>query len=499
MSLNAVELRPRTIGEVIGVTFSLYRTHFLTFLGIAAVVAVPGLILSSLGSLTPVIQGAIAPQAFIDPGADLGDVGGLFAALGFASMCLTVLTLIFGVLWPLMEGALTHSAIETMLGRAPSIGASYGEARKRWGALWGSNLLAQLLIGAASFVGYILFAGGLGMVGAVGMAEGDGAAQVLAVILSLLCLPILLVGLAIALVLSVLWAFRAPAVIGEGADSFQALARSGALTRRDRFRLVGRYLVLVLIEFFVLGLPALLIAAVLAVGALLTPGRSQEEALRALIPTLVGGSVLALALAFIGTLLLVPLRAIFNVVNYFDMRIRKENLAAALAQGVPAPAEAAPEAVVIPAAPAAQPAPVAAAPGAAASIALTPLVPAAPLDAVAHAPPQDLAALSPGQRVGVLFNRVRYEGENPQLLNDLGLAYADLGDYGGALDALTRARALAPRDADIAFNLAQVHLGRKDVNAAREMLQEYLRLETDPAEVARVRETPRFQQLLASN
>lgn len=468
---------------MIGLTFSLYRRHFLTFLGIAAVVAAPGLILSSLGSLIPAIQVAIVPQTFIDPGADLGDAGGVFAALGFASLCLAALTLIFGVFWPLMEGALTHSAIENVLGRAPGVGASYGEARKRWGALWGSNLLAQIVISATLLVGTIFFTAGLGIAGAVGTVEGDGAAQVLGVIISLMCLPVLLIGVLVALVVSVLWTFRAPAVIGEGADSVQALLRSAAITRRDRVRLVGRYLVLFLIEFVVLVLPALLIAAVLAMGALLSAGRSEEEALRMLVPAIVGGTVLTVALAFIGTLVLVPLRAIFNVVNYFDMRIRKENLAVALAR-IESTVAAAPEAVVI----APVPAPVA-------------LVAATTMAAGTHAPPppQDLSTLTPGQRVGVLFNRVRSEGENPQLLNDLGMAFADLGDYGGALDALTRARTLAPQDADIAFNLAQVHLGRSDMDAARAMLHEYLRLETDPAEAARVRETPRFERLLTSD
>jgi hypothetical protein len=484
MTSNAVELRPRTIGEVIGLTLSLYRKHFLSFLGIAAVVAVPGLILASLSNLIPAAQAALAPEAFIDPSADLGAVAGVVGLLSFGALCVSVLALVYGIFWPLMEGALVHSTIERMLGRAPSLGASYGEARKHWGPLWGSNILAQLGIFAALFAAYVMLAFGLGIAAAAGMSQGDGAAGTLAVGLSLLCLPVLLIGVVIAIVLSINWVFRAPAVMGESIDSIQALRRSTAIARGDRWRLFGRYVLLFAVEFVVLALPALLVLAIVGIGAVIAPSRTPEEALRALVPTIIGGTVLSVALTFVGMLLLVPLRAIFTVVNYFDMRIRKENLELTLAQPAPvAEAPAAPPATVQPAT--------------AVVVTAPPTRAVAPVVGIYTPAPMDLSTLSPGQRVGVLFTRVRTEGDNPQTLNDLGMAFAAVGDSSGALDTLARARRLAPHDPDIAFNMAQVHLSRKEDDAAREMLQEYLRLETNPEDAARVREDPRFQRLLS--
>ena len=96
----------------------------------------------------------------------------------------------------------------------------------------------------------------------------------------------------------------------------------------------------------------------------------------------------------------------------------------------------------------------------------------------------------------MLFNRIRVEGQNADLLNDLGLAYMEVGDLGGALDAFTRARQLNPNDADIAYNLLLLHLSRKDASAARSTMQDYLRLETNAVDLERVRNDPRFKELL---
>lgn len=103
---------------------------------------------------------------------------------------------------------------------------------------------------------------------------------------------------------------------------------------------------------------------------------------------------------------------------------------------------------------------------------------------------------SAGQKIGMLFNRIRNEGASADLLNDLGLAYMDVGDLSGALDAFTRARQLNAADADIAYNLMLLHLNRKDKAAARASMQDYLRLETNAADLERVRNNPKFKELL---
>ena len=104
--------------------------------------------------------------------------------------------------------------------------------------------------------------------------------------------------------------------------------------------------------------------------------------------------------------------------------------------------------------------------------------------------------LSPGRRIGVLYNRLRAEGDSAKLLNDLGLAYMEVGDTWGAVEMFDRGRAIAPNDADLAYNLMLAQLQGNDMNAARKQMSDYLRLETDPDDAARVRNTPRFKDLL---
>jgi hypothetical protein len=242
---------------------------------------------------------------------------------------------------------------------------------------------------------------------------------------------------------------------------------------------------LALIEFLLVALPMLIVigvAAIFAAGLAGATGAGGESFTieRAYLPVLIALTVISAGLGFFATLLITPVRVIFTAVNYIDLRVHKENLALQLAPvppvTVPDAAPALAAQVIVPA-----PAPVVAS-----------VAPTAPLSQ----PMPPLESLSPGQRIGVLFNRLRSEGDSPQVLSDLGLAYMQVGDLYGAAEALTRARALAPADADITYNLMLVQLERRDVDAARALMSEYLRLETNADDLAIVRNNPRFKSLL---
>jgi hypothetical protein len=473
MTTNAVELRPRSAGEVLGLSFDLYRKNFPLFIGIAAVVLVPLLMLSTLSQLLPLLQVAMLP-ASLESSSDAA--GGAFFALTLTSYCFSAIALVLGVFWPWMEGALTFNVIERVLGRAPGLGQSYRETRPRWGALWGSNVLAQLGINAPWVIVYILFLFVIFFAAAMTAAGGsDNGGAIFAGVLAVLCVPIFIIAIIVTIVLAINWTFRAPVVVGEGVDGVGALGRSTALAKGDRGRILGRYLLLALIEFVLIGLPVLVVSTMVVL--ITAPNLDQLVNVdRTALPAFTLISVLAVAVSFFGTLLLTPLRIIYNAINYIDLRTRKENLAQAVA-GMAAPL--APAAVpFIPApAPAATP---------------------APAEKIGIGIPAnvDMATLSPGQRIGVLFNRIRNEGASPALLNELGLAYVDIGDTSGAMDAFTRARELNPNDADVAYNLMLLNVQRRDMNGARQLMHEYLRLETNAADVERVRNDPRFKDVL---
>lgn len=494
MSINAVELRPRSVLEVLGLSFDLYRKNFPLFIGIAAVVMVPSLLLTSLSQLLPLVQVAIAPASFGNADAS-SEFGMAFVGLTTATYCLSAIALVLGVFWPWMEGALTFNVIERVLGREPGLRQSYRETRPRWGGLWGSNLLAQLGINAPLIVIYIaffflFFIAGIASV--AGSSDDNSGAALFAGVLALLCVPVLIAGFLLMIVLAIIWVFRAPAIVGEGVDGVSALGRSHALAKGHRWRLFGRYALLGLVEFVLIGLPVLLVSVFVALIAF--PNLDTSAGIdRAVLPGFTLLSVVGVAVSFFGALLLTPLRIIYTAINYIDLRTRKENLALVVAGLPPEPAPAVPAAVAAPVVPAlitsTEPA---SAPATAPVVA-----PEAPAKIGIGIPANvDMNTLSPGQRIGVLFNRIRNEGASVELLNELGMAYMEIGDTGGSMDAFTRARELDPNDADVAYNLMLLNMQRKDTNGAKAMMREYLRLETNAADAERVRNDPRFKDVL---
>jgi hypothetical protein len=471
MSMNAVELRPRSVGEVLGLSFDLYRKNFPLFIGIAAVVMAPVLLIGAVSQLLPLMQVAMSP-ATLNNSDDA--FAGTFLAITLATWCLSGIALLLGVLWPWMEGALTFNVIERILGRAPGLQQSYRETRPRWGSLWGSNILAQLGINAPWIVVYILFLFALIFAGAASATNEEAGGAIFAGLLAVLCVPIVIAGLVISVVLAINWTFRAPAIVGEGVDGVAALGRSNALAKGNRWRILGRYVLLALIEFVLVGLPVLLVGTLVAL--ITVPNIDTAANIdRAILPGFTMLSVIGIAVSFFGALLLTPLRIIYTAVNYIDLRTRKENLAQVVAAIAPAPSPATP--------PVAPPSDV-------------PL-PEAPAKIGIGIPANvDMNTLSPGQRIGVLFNRIRNEGASAELLNELGMAYMDIGDTGGALDAFNRARELDPNDADVAYNMMLLALQRKDTNSAKQLMLDYLRLETNAGDVERVRNDPRFHEIL---
>jgi tetratricopeptide (TPR) repeat protein len=257
---------------------------------------------------------------------------------------------------------------------------------------------------------------------------------------------------------------------------------------------LGRYLLLAVIEFLLVGLPVLLVGTLVAL--ITVPNIDTAANIdRAILPGFTMLSVIGIAVSFFGALLLTPLRIIYTAVNYIDLRTRKENLAQVLAglppvPSMPAVVTPAPAAVAV--APAIAPAP----PPPAATTPVEP--PPAPAEKIGIGIPAnvDMNTLSPGQRIGVLFNRIRNEGASAALLNELGMAYMDIGDTGGAMDAFSHARELDPNDADVVYNLMLLALQRKDTNSSKQLMRDYLRLETNAGDVERVRNDPRFAGIL---
>lgn len=407
--------------------------------------------------------------------------------------CGSVIVGVLGVLWPWMDGALTYVAIERMLGRETSARAAWRVTRPQWGALWATHVLRLAAMGSAWTFASIPV---LIVLAAAGVTSRGPNAAIATALLGIFCLPVALVGKGLALALGTVWSVAFPAAVAEGSDGFAALGRSVELTRGARMRMFWRSAALV-VAWALLSLPGAILQVVAVLGAIGARGATG--------PVAGMFALYALGLLWQSVLFVLgrPLNAIYYAASYLDLRERQPvpamsavpQLAPLAALAVAAPA--APVAWSVPA-PALEPAPVV--PNPPAPIPVRPPPPPATFAMPANAsmprlPPLDVDA-TPAQRVGHYFNRLLIEGDRADVLNDLGLAYLDVGDTGASIDAFQRAQSLAPADADIAYNLMRALVARGDTAGARKAMADYLRLETNASDRDTTLADPRFKGLL---
>lgn len=267
--MAAPALRPMSAGEILDVSFGLYRRLF-----------VPLVLIQVICQSVPFLLGLYA--------AALGP-GGETIAVTLGSYLLSFL------LGALASGGTAIVISENYLGR--ELGAMDGlrRALPRFPSLIGVSLLVALLVG----VSVLPFAIAIGA-----SAWGVGTEQAgLAVALGLVGLLLLLLpiatfsGLAVSTPALVIEQLRAPT---------RALGRSWRLTRGSRLRIVG----LLFVFFVILAVPFIGMSLLLAmiVGALDTTAGQ------------VASTVVASLLSFV----LGPILYCILTLTYYDLRVRKE-------------------------------------------------------------------------------------------------------------------------------------------------------------------------------
>ena len=142
--MNVPELRPMGIGDILDVTFRLYRRKFLTFLLIALVVYIPYALLMSVPSLVHFT--ALTPEANI-----AGQSAVHFNPLIFTVSMIGIILFAILVI-PLCTAALVKNISATYLGEDLSAGKSYSRAAPRLLSL----VWAQIVAGIVIAIGYVL-------------------------------------------------------------------------------------------------------------------------------------------------------------------------------------------------------------------------------------------------------------------------------------------------------------------------------------------------------
>lgn len=281
MAAFTLDLRPLSAGELLDRAVRLYRRHFLTFVGIVAIVQIPLTLLQTGVSLFATQQAADPTGA--SPAMLIGSLG---------SLLLT--TLGFVLVSSLGTAALTRAVANSYLGQPVSLGGAYRQVGRSWLVL----VLALLWIIVLSVLIGLWWL----LVPCVGWFTGLG----MLIFLSLVITPL-----------------TAPAVVLEKKRARAAVRRAWDLSRRRFWPVVGFALALLLLSIIFTALPSLLVGAVLGVSALLP---AEEFGSQPSVVATIVNSLTTLAT----TLIYLPFQLTAMTLLYFDLRVRTEGFDLAL-------------------------------------------------------------------------------------------------------------------------------------------------------------------------
>ncbi len=306
-------LRPRTVAEVLDQAFRLYRKRFLTFVAIIAVVHVPlqlliqGATVFLLGDLSN-IEGDLTSSDISS-----GSMNEVFSFIFVLYGAIFGLSILYGLLQKLSEGALIAGVADSYLDRPVGFGSSYRQMFKSAGPLIGLIFL-QLLIYIALFLPIVLmflFAFGLALGNDTSAAAGGG----------LICLScfLFLPAVAALIYISIRLTVTTPALIVERLGPVQCIRRSWGLVQNYWWRTLALQGLLLVFSWVVQLGPSSIISGLVSVFA------PRDLVLQQLLSGFV---------TVFTTLIYVPLQLIAITLYYFDLRVRKEgyDLETAMAQ-----------------------------------------------------------------------------------------------------------------------------------------------------------------------
>ena len=291
----SMELRPLSLGELLDRSFTLYRRHFSTFVGIMAVPAVAALLMNVFAQAGQVVTGVnFADRTPPNPAAIIW--------LMFWVCGLFVLVLVYFVAHTVALGATSAAVSDLYLDRPVTVAAAYGRIRGRIG-----RIILLLLLVSIRLLGVIL---ATVILVSVGVAIGGGIAPVSSIVFATI---VLFGGGVLAGFMALRYALSVPALAVEEISANDALQRSIRLTRGS----LGRVFVLVVFATIIVYVTVLIFQAPLMMAAAIAGPETQL----AFWLNLIGAVTGAIAGAISG-----PVMIIAFAVLYYDVRIRHEGL-----------------------------------------------------------------------------------------------------------------------------------------------------------------------------
>ncbi len=302
--MEAVDLRPLSLGELLDRTFRLYRNHFALFVGI---MAIPAAFWLPLNVLVLTYQGSLVGRAATAPGRPPmvpapKEIAGLLTGV-FAVLVLS------GLVYSIAVAAASSAVADVYLGRPATVRGSYAKIQGRFWRLVGVifnillRMIGLLLLVMGVFVGAI---GGMGLF----FAGGRGN-PIFAILLAIGLFFAYLAGLAFCVYFWLRYALSVPVLMIENPGVFATIRRSIFLTRGRRGHIFLAMLVAAIIAYagiFVFQIPFTIAMMVSA-----AQGHwSQWLAFAAAV------------FSSLGSALTGPISMIAIVLLYYDSRIRKE-------------------------------------------------------------------------------------------------------------------------------------------------------------------------------
>ncbi len=279
MTATTLSLRPLGTGELLDRAVRLYRRHFLTFIGIIAIVQVPLVLLQTGFSL-------LTFQWSVDPANTAAVLAG-----NFGSLLISVLG--FALVSSLGTAALTRAIASSYLGQPVTLAGAYRQIGRAWLVLVAALLLILLLS--------ILLTLWWLIVPCIGWLTGLGMLLYLSLVISPL---------------------TAPTVVLEKQRARAAVRRAWNLSRRRFWPVVGFVTVLFIFNLIFTVTPNLLVGFLVGLGMdPVTTSFADQQ----VVSTVVGALT-----TLVFSLIFLPFQLTAMTLLYFDLRIRTEGFDLAL-------------------------------------------------------------------------------------------------------------------------------------------------------------------------
>lgn len=316
---QAMQLRPRNLGELLDTAFGIYRSQFLTLVGIAAVLLVPLAIIQAVVSFYfgSILAGLsrISNQATPAPGQNPFDVlpfGELLVAYGL----LILVAIVQGVVVNnLVAGALIRAVSQAYFGQPVDVLGAYRMSIARFPAL----ALATIALGLALTIASVLLLGGCGFLLIVLQGGNfntfDERSFGLAALMVLALAGIaFLVIVPLSLFVATRFLVAPQAIVLEEQGPLAGLGRSWRLVGRSFWRTLLVVVVLGLLLYMVASLPSGIVSFAVTLASRGDPaGMAASNGIATLVSSL-------------GLILMYPLQYAVQTVHYYDLRTRSEGL-----------------------------------------------------------------------------------------------------------------------------------------------------------------------------